>query len=62
MHFTVKVEQGATAPISRAELWKAGHKRKTGEYISQEAADLAAKIVSLSYQLIISSFIKISFL
>ncbi|KAK8914451.1 hypothetical protein KSP39_PZI023439 [Platanthera zijinensis] len=44
------VEQGSTAPISCVELWKVGHKRKTGEYISTDAAELASKIDELSSQ------------
>ncbi|KAK8918310.1 hypothetical protein KSP39_PZI022133 [Platanthera zijinensis] len=46
----IYVEQGATAPISRAELWKTGHKRKTGEYISINAAVLTSKINEFSSQ------------
>ncbi|KAK8934802.1 hypothetical protein KSP39_PZI014496 [Platanthera zijinensis] len=46
----IKIEQGAAAPMSRAVLWKAGHKRKTVEYISTNVAELLSKIDELSSQ------------
>ncbi|KAK8939847.1 hypothetical protein KSP40_PGU010811 [Platanthera guangdongensis] len=54
--YSTKVEQDATAPISRVELWKAGDKIKTGEYINKEAAELTSKIEGVQ-QLVLGLYI-----